>query len=83
MKLYTALEVAETLGLSYRTLLRIISRDNSFPAYKIGRKYRIPEDELMKWISQQRPSDLVSETISRPGRPAKQNATATPRVIKD
>lgn len=48
-KLLRVQEVRNTLGIGINQTRRLIQRDD-FPKIKIGRSYRIPEDELEKWV---------------------------------
>ena len=49
MKIYTPIEVAKILKTGYRTIINEIIIGNLI-AFKIGRQYRITEDELNNYI---------------------------------
>ena len=42
-------QVAQKLGINVRTVLRLI-REDDFPAILVGKSYRIPESELVRWM---------------------------------
>jgi len=46
---YTIQEVADTLKVAYLTVYRWI-QNNRIQAYKMGKQYRISDDELNKFI---------------------------------
>jgi len=50
---FTVEEVAKLIGISYRTLLTAIKK-NEIKAMKIGRQYKIPEAEVNRLL---RPKD--------------------------
>ncbi len=43
-------ELAERLGIHWRTLLRICARGDGPPAYRIGHSYRFREAEVEQWL---------------------------------
>jgi putative molybdopterin biosynthesis protein len=51
--LYTTEEVASILKQNIRTVQRMI-KDKKLPAYRVGRKYKIKESELMNFLEQSR-----------------------------
>ena len=44
-------QVAQKLGINVRTVLRLI-REDDFPAILVGKSYRIPESELVRWMDE-------------------------------
>lgn len=50
MNILTTQEVQELLKLNTRQA-KALMRSEGFPAFKIGREYRVSEDELIAWIS--------------------------------
>lgn len=50
---YTLQEAAERLKVSTKTLVRLIQR-GALPAFKVGRAWRLREDDLIAWAKQQR-----------------------------
>lgn len=49
MNVLTTEEVRELLKLNDRQA-KALMRIKGFPAFKIGREYRVTEDDLMSWI---------------------------------
>ena len=49
IRFLTVREAAEMLQVSKRTLERMIY-DKKFPAFKVGRQWRVCESQLNKWI---------------------------------
>lgn len=49
MNVLTTEEVRELLKLNDRQA-KALMRTKGFPAFKIGREYRVTEDDLMSWI---------------------------------
>lgn len=49
IKMYTIVEVAEILDVTPRTIQRYIT-DKKIPAMKIGRKWRIKEEDLKAFL---------------------------------
>ncbi len=47
----TVQEVAEFLKVDVRTVRSWIKQDN-LPAFRLGRGYRIPAEQLEEWITQ-------------------------------
>ena len=64
-KLLTIPDVMEILHCSKSTVYKLV-KDPDFPAFKIGRDYRVREDELMKWIDERAKSSEQekSESVS-------------------
>ena len=50
-KFLSTIQVAQKLGINVRTVLRLI-RDKDFPAILVGKSYRIPESELVRWMDE-------------------------------
>lgn len=54
-KLINTITAAELLGVSRMTVIRWINGDGGvatpLPAKKVGRVYRISEEELMTWVN--------------------------------
>ena len=48
-KFLSTIQVAQKLGINVRTVLRLI-REEDFPAILVGKSYRIPESELVRWM---------------------------------
>jgi len=51
-KIYNVEEAANLLRLSYRTIIRLIKKGN-IRAAKLGRQYRISQDEIQRLLQQQ------------------------------
>ena len=51
MNILTTNDVQEILKLNARQA-KALMRTKGFPAFKIGREYRVSEDELMNWIGE-------------------------------
>jgi excisionase family DNA binding protein len=49
---YTLQEAAQHLKVSTKTLVRLIKR-GELPAFKVGRAWRLREEELIAWAKQQ------------------------------
>jgi excisionase family DNA binding protein len=49
MNILTTEEVQNLLKLNDRQA-KALMRTDGFPAFKIGREYRVSEDDLMNWI---------------------------------
>lgn len=49
MNILTTEDVKDLLKLNSRQA-KALMRTKGFPAFKIGREYRVAEDELMSWI---------------------------------
>lgn len=47
----TVEQVARQLQVSYWTVLEYI-RDKDLPYMKVGPRYRVPQDELDKWVKE-------------------------------
>jgi excisionase family DNA binding protein len=45
-----AIQVAEFLGLSVRSVRRMVADSQSFPAFKIGRAVRFRLSEVDRWV---------------------------------
>ncbi|ASI98141.1 IS607 family transposase [Thermococcus celer] len=58
MKLYRTGEVAERLGVSKMTVLRWI-KAGKIKAFRIGREYRIPENEILRILEGKTPNKTV------------------------
>ena len=43
-------QAAEALSISAVSLYKIIKKDSTFPAIKMGRRIVIPKENLKKWI---------------------------------
>ena len=50
-KFLSTIQVAQKLGINVRTVLRLI-REEDFPAILVGKSYRIPESELVRWMDE-------------------------------
>ena len=50
-KFLSTIQVAQKLGINVRTVLRLI-REDDFPAILVGKSYRIPESELVRWMDE-------------------------------
>jgi len=46
-------EVAAHLRVSPKTLYRLVERDRSFPAIKVGGLLRVPQERLERWLERQ------------------------------
>lgn len=57
-RMLTVKEVGEILGFGKNKTYSIIAQ-KSFPKTKIGRDYRIPENEFEKWIKQNLRKELL------------------------
>lgn len=58
MKLYRTGEVAERLGVSKMTVLRWI-KAGKIKAFRIGREYRVPENEILRILEGKTPNKTV------------------------
>lgn len=69
MTLLTPHEVAETTGLCYKTVLRMIQR-GELEAVRLGSRLRIAQDELDAWLERSRVTPhrhrLYPELMRRP-----------------
>jgi len=54
MPLWSVSEVAVYLGVTTRTVYRLL-KQNRLPAYKVGGQWRFREDEMMAWLAANRP----------------------------
>lgn len=52
MKLLTTKEVAETLSL-HEVTVRNKCRNGEIPCFKIGRSWKVKEEDFIKWIDEQ------------------------------
>ena len=43
---------ARRIGVSYPTMLELVRRDD-FPAFRIGRRWVIPRNALVRWLDEQ------------------------------
>ena len=50
-QMLTVEQVARQLQVSYWTVLEYI-RDKDLPYMKVGPRYRVPQDELDKWVKE-------------------------------
>ena len=50
-------EVAEVLGVGYRTALTLVRRKD-FPAFRIGKKWVASRDRLRAWVESQTDKEL-------------------------
>lgn len=50
IKLYTLREIAEMLGVTYQAVQKYAKR-GLIPATKVGGKYLVTEQSLMKWLN--------------------------------
>ena len=66
-KLLTVEEIMKILNISKSTCYKLL-KDPDFPSFKLGRNYRVREDELMNWIDEQAKASeeekIISETSS-------------------
>jgi excisionase family DNA binding protein len=60
IKLLTITEVAGTLRVSNRTLVRMIQQ-REIPAFKIGGQWRIPESGFREWFEERRNPNPVKD----------------------
>jgi excisionase family DNA binding protein len=77
-KFLTPDEVATHLRVSAEVIRRLLRR-RELPAIRVGRAWRVEEDELRRWISRR----LIAVTRAHTGGPCLcgcGNATATPRA---
>lgn len=64
-KLLTVEEIMKILNISKSTCYKLL-KDPDFPSFKLGRNYRVREDELMRWIDEQAKvseQEKISETL--------------------
>ena len=45
-------QAAEVLSIAPVSLYKLIKKDSTFPAMKLGRRIVIPKEKLKKWIDQ-------------------------------
>jgi len=45
-------EARKIIGVSYPTMLQLVNQDG-FPAFRVGTKWVIPREQLMKWMERQ------------------------------
>ncbi len=68
--LYTAAEVADVLRLNHQVVQRKLQA-GEIPGYRIGREWRVEEDQLLSWLerhSNQRPVEPTAAFFSSDGR---------------
>lgn len=51
-EIFNVKEAAPFLGINHVTMSRIVQQ-NDFPAFRIGRRWMIPREALMRWIEEQ------------------------------
>ncbi len=65
LKLLNLKEVADILGVSETKVYRLIYNYDDFPAYKIGREYRVSPSELSDWIKKTNKNKSIKEKDKR------------------
>ena len=45
-------EARQIVGVSYPTI-RALANQNGFPAFRVGRKWIVPREQLMDWLKRQ------------------------------
>jgi len=67
-------QVCEYLNISYRTFLRLVEEDDTFPPFKVRREWRCDPIALREWVMKQPSTSSHGEieqirTAKRRGRP--------------
>ena len=66
MKTLLALKEISSIALPISTLRRLArEKDNSFPAFKVGRKWVIYEEEYTEWLDKQKGDLDISLSVEQ------------------
>lgn len=71
-------QICEYLGISYRRFLQYTQEDPTFPAWKVGGKWKVDPDELLDWVKNQPGCGEQNKVIQMPRRGRPINNTSRP-----